>query len=166
MSGKAKIWLAVAAVAAGTIAALFVAARDTRTDKEQIVSALDDSVAASKEGRPGGVLDLMSEQFEISGLGKISRNWVAKQIRENKPEVSFTRETIEITGDRAEMTADASLRLKVNLGPVSKDLSPSMQGVKLIFRKEDVRKFLIVPSKVWKLVEVRLPPGVQLGLDL
>lgn len=164
MSGKAKLLLAVIAIAAGVVAALFVFARDNRPDKEQINAALDESIAASKEGRAGGVLDLMSDQFEVSGIGKINRNWLAARIRENKPDVAFTNETLEINGDQAEMTADASLRLKISLGPVSRDLSPSLKGVKLVFRKEDARKFIFVPARVWKLAEVKLPPGSPLDL--
>ncbi|HZH98180.1 MAG TPA: hypothetical protein VEX38_04350, partial [Fimbriimonadaceae bacterium] len=36
------------------------------SDKEQIQTALDEAILASKEGRPGGVLDYLSQNFKVN----------------------------------------------------------------------------------------------------
>lgn len=166
MSGKTKVWIFIMLALAAIVGGMFVVARDTRPDEEQIRTALQESIDLSREGRPGGVLDLLSSQFKIAGIVNLSPAAIAEQIRKNKPDIKFSNEILTVEGSSAQMMADVKIAGSVGIGPIEKSFDVPVNGVVLVFRKEDARKFLFIPAKVWKLTEVQLPADFVPELDL
>lgn len=159
MSGATRAWILVIVILAATVGGMIVMARDTRSDEEQIRTALQESIDMSREGRAGGVLDLLSSHFKIEGVFNLSPAAIAREIRENKPDLRFSNERLVVDGEKAEMTADIAVSGSVGMGPVSKDFSVPIQGVRLLFRKEGATRFIFIPTQAWKLTEVKLPAG-------
>ena len=122
-------------------------------DKTQIRNALDRALRASKEGRPGGVLELISADFELN-QNKFSSGQIAQKIKEMKPNVEVESREPVISGDTAKITSPVNLSL--SLPPVQMRLSKT----ELDFQREDTRRLLFFPAKDWKLVKVTIPEEV------
>lgn len=123
------------------------------SDGELIDQALTESVAASREGRPGGVLEYLSKNFSVNDEQFGTRD-IAKTIRDLKPNVELESRKPLIAGDSATITSP--VRLSVSLPPVSYTISQ----VTLSFSKEESRKWLIFPAKQWRLTKVEIPAEV------
>ena len=166
MSSKAKMWLTLLIVAALGVGFLFVASRDSRPDDVLVREALDESIRASKEGRPGGVLDYISDSITFNDIPGVQKRDIARMVRENKPEVTLTNQTVTVNGDSAEIVADVRVVGKIGIGPVSTAFDYPLKGVQMTFRKEDSRKYLIIPSKKWRLTQVKVGEGLPPDLGL
>lgn len=165
MSKRARAWIIVLALAAAGIALLFVIAQDNRPDEVLISEALDESIQASREGRPGGVLDFISNNLRVDGIGPVSKGQVARLIRENKPEVEITSRKTTVAGATAEMVADVRIKGTVQVMAFSAGFDRTFKGIRLGFAKEEARKYLIVPVRTWRLTEVNIP-GDQIDFGL
>lgn len=121
-------------------------------DAQLIREALDRSIKASREGRPGGVVDLLSRQLkfneqEMSGnVGQI-----AQFIREQRPDLTVERVEPLVTGDEARVTSPVTLKL----GFLGQSRDFRIKEVTLVFKKEASRRWLIIPDHKWSLSEVR-----------
>lgn len=120
-------------------------------DPKLIRQALDEAVRASREGRPGGVVELLSQNLKLNNVdvGGNQRQ-IADFIRTQKPDVTVQNPTPQITGDEARIVSPVEL----SLGLLGKR---NLNEVTMIFRKEDTTQYLIFPSRRWRLVEVRAP---------
>jgi hypothetical protein len=103
------------------------------------------------------VMDFISDQLRIDGLGRITKAQVANLIRDSKPDVQVDTQSIEVQGNKAEMLADATVNANVSMFSMSTNFSRTFTGIKLRFEKEEARKYVIVPVRVWRLVEVNIP---------
>jgi hypothetical protein len=160
MNTKTKIGiiLAVLLVALGAIRmGLF---SKGPTDQEAIKSALEDAVTAAKEGRPGPVLEFVSEQIAYNGDRNFTKALIAKFVKENQPEVDFDSVNPEIAGDAATMTTQVHVKLS-GLGGIS--FEHQYKDVTLKFRREDTVQWLIFPGKTWRLSEVSAPGAPSAG---
>lgn len=125
-------------------------------DQALIREALRQSVEASREGRPGGVLDVLSSQFEINNEAPGTRGQIAQFVRDSKPDVEVKNQEAVITGDLA--TIVSPVHLKVSF--LGQTIDQEFPSVEITFRKEDSTRWLIVPTREWKLAEVRLREDV------
>jgi hypothetical protein len=123
------------------------------SDEEQIREALDRSIQASREGRPGGVLEHLSVNFKINEEEYRQRD-IARMIREFKPRIEV-REAQPVVHD-TEAFLTAPVTLSVPIPALQMDLSE----VNFRFEKEPARKWLIFPSTQWRLTQVTVPPEV------
>lgn len=120
-------------------------------DNQLIQAALADAIKASKEGRPGGVVELFSRNLKVNNVDvDANRGQIVDFIRNQKPDVTVTNATPQISGDEARIVSPVQL----DMGLLGKR---SMDNVTMIFHREDSTEFLIVPTKTWRLVEVRAP---------
>lgn len=154
MTGKVKaiVGALVALVVIGG-GAIGMGAFGGPSDEELIKQALDDAILASKEGRPGGVLEFISQKFTVNDEQYADRD-IAKTIKDLRPNVEVENPTPTIQGDRA--TIVSPVRLSVTLPPVGTKLSQ----VTIKFERESGFKWLVIPTKKWRMVQVEMPEHV------
>lgn len=124
------------------------------SDQQQIEQALAESIQASKEGRPGGVMDKLSTRlkFNSEDTGG-NRNQIAEYIKTNRPDVKVLHKEAVVTGDEARIVSPVTISVNI----LGQELSKDLKEVTLVFRKEDDHVYLIFPTKKWKLAEVEVP---------
>jgi len=123
------------------------------SDRELIEIALKDAIQASREGRPGGVLDFISKRFEVNGEQYGTRD-ISNTIKDMRPDVEIERPAPTITGDSATITSP--VRLSVSLPPVGMNIS----SVTIHFARENGTNWLIFPTKKWRMVRIEIPDDV------
>lgn len=144
----------------GTLLVLLVGGRaivikmHPQSDTEAIRQALADSIQASREGRPGGVMDKLSDNISYNGQneGGYQRD-IARYIKTSKPDVEVENMDPVVTGDEATIVSPVQLTLSL----LGQSVTKQIKEVTLVFRKEPEREFLIIPTVKWKLAEVRVP---------
>lgn len=159
MSRSKTVAFAFVAVALAAVALRMTLFGDSASDRDQIVSALNESIEAGKEGRSGSIVDLLSAQFEVNGYQPGSRE-VSRMVKEFKPDVEVLDVEPIISGDSAEVNSPVKLKLSF---PVAKSFQ--IDDVKFTFEREPGTTMLIFPAKKWKLRSVELPADAmaQLG---
>lgn len=125
------------------------------SERERISTALQESIRASKEGRPGGVLEYLTDQFRINEESPGTRNQIAKLIRDSRPEVTVDDPEPEIFGDQAKMVS--TVRVKASF--LGQSLDRQFDDVTLVFKREPARRYLVFPTHTWRLDQVFLPEG-------
>lgn len=124
------------------------------SDEEQIKSALAESLKAGKEGRPGSVLELLSDNFKVNNAQSPGTGAIAKAIRDYRPTIEIANQTPSVVSDQATIKSPATV--SVSIPP----MSLSIREMTLGFRKEEGRRLLIFPAKSWKLESVTVPDSV------
>lgn len=162
MSKRTKLFLIGLVLAVIAVPVLMILARDNRPDSVLIKEAVARSIEASKEGRPGGVVDFLSAKFKINQIGDISMNRVAQIIKDSKPEVTVTNQEPRVSGDLAEIVSDVRVVANVSVLTFSQQFDQTFKDVKMVFTKEDSRRFLLIPTKTWRLTSVELTGADQM----
>ena len=150
-----KFWIAIVALVLVIFGYGYFATRPKGTDQQQIQVAIKDSIAASKKGQAGGVLEKMSDAFEINGA-KPQMKQVADTIRKVKPDIDVLQSGAAIEGDQA--TVLSPVHLSANF--LGQAVDVTIPNVQLQFEKEDGHAWLIFPVHSWRLKSVQLPPDV------
>lgn len=148
-----KNWI----IASGTIAliglvTLFIVTAPT--DEQLIREALDESVLASREGRPNPVLDNLARTFTWnSQTVGIDRSEVSRIVRLGKPEIDLGQYRPEIQGAEATIVTDVHFKMDYQGYRVDKTLP----GVEIKLRRVSGTRWLVLPSSRWKIYEVKAP---------
>ena len=121
-------------------------------DQQQIAQALQNSIQASKEGRPGGVLDLLSDKFKINEQSPGTFN-VAKFIRNQKPDITVANTTAVVSGDTARI--DTAVHVKFSY--LTQTFDQNIPNVTLVFQREEGHKYIFFPTTEWHLTNVEVP---------
>jgi hypothetical protein len=121
------------------------------SDQVLIERALDEAIQASKEGRPGGVLDLLSANLKVNDqlIGASNRE-IANFVRDQKPDVKVLEPSARIIGEEGRIVSLVDLDLGI-LGV------RRLKEVTMIFRREEATELVFIPTTKWRLVEVRVP---------
>lgn len=123
-------------------------------DQTMVEEALAESIQASKEGRPGGVLDKISGNLKVNDMdANGNRSQIADFIKKNHPDLTVENKKAVISGDQAEIVSPVTIELSL----LGQSRSINIPEVTMIFKKESDMEYLIIPTKKWKLAEVRLP---------
>lgn len=122
-------------------------------DQKLIEAALAESVKASKEGRPGGVMDFLSDRLKINNTDPGSRTQIANFIRDSRPDVVVSNHRAVITGDEARIVSPVDVQMNF-LGQMQ---NRHLSEVTLTFRKEEATEYLVIPTTKWRLVDVQIP---------
>ncbi len=130
------------------------------SDQQLIQQALDDSVAASREGRPGGVLEYLSHSLKYNDEAVGNRSEVATFIKNSHPQVVIENPTPTINGNTATIVSPVTLTF--GLGPVGTPVR--LQKVEITLSKETGTRFLILPSPKWRVSEVKADANELQGL--
>jgi uncharacterized protein YjeT (DUF2065 family) len=159
---KKPIWivLGVVIVLIGIRIVMGLAPQD---DKKLIKEALAESIKASREGRPGGVMDKISTKLTVNNE-QFSRSQIANVIRDSKPEIEVTQQDPVVMGDEAQITSPVRLKLSAPIGKAVA-FDGTIKDVTLIFAKESATDWLIIPTTKWRLKEVKLPDDAMSQLS-
>lgn len=123
-------------------------------DKTLIVAALKEAQTASKEGKPGGVMDFISPYLKVNETETEGmRGQIANYIKNSKPEVEFTKVEPQIFGEEARIETPAKVNFGV--GPFSSGMT--IPNVVVKFKKEEDKEWFIIPKKKWKISAIELP---------
>ena len=122
------------------------------SDEDLIRTALTEAITASKEGRPGGVMDFIGDSFKINNTN-IGGRQVADFVRNQKPDISIDYHKPQFGNDLARMTSTA----KVKFGMLGFSQDIALKNITLDFKKESATDFLLLPVKKWRLVSVQVP---------
>ena len=123
-------------------------------DKALIKAALNESIKATKEGRPGGVIDKLSMNLKYNGESEAgNQTEIARYIRNSRPDITVEKPEPVVVGDEARIVTPVDL----NLDQLGMKMSKHLKDVTLVFHKEDARDWFIFPNQKWKLAEVDVP---------
>lgn len=121
-------------------------------DKTLIVEAVKEAQKASREGRPGGVLDFLSLNLNFNGAETGSgRSQIADYIKNQKPDIEFTSLNPQVFGETARIESPA--KVKIGIAAFSTDVTIPNTVIEL--KKEVSREWFIIPTKKWKITEIR-----------
>lgn len=125
------------------------------SDAKLIKDALAESIKASKEGRPGSVMDLLSDKLKVNDQDTGPRRQIAEFIKNSRPDITVkdVEPVINPTNGTAKITS--SVHLKV--GAFGQNIDTDIPNVTLTFRREDGTQWLLFPVKQWKLSDVSVP---------
>ncbi len=152
MGINAKTMLIPAVAIILLIGGKFIMMSANRTDDKVLVrQALLDSIKASREGRPGGVMDKLSEHIKFNGQSEAGNERdIARYIRQSKPDITVQNMDPEVSGDEAKIISPVT----VSMGLLGQSMGQTLKKVTITFRREDDHEWLIFPVKRWKLAEV------------
>lgn len=119
-------------------------------DRQLVIEALDEAVAAGREGRPGGVMEHLSKSIKYNNVPLEDRAAVADFIRNGKPDVYVLNKVPVVTGDTA--TIHSPVRVDFRYGPLN--VSQTVEDVKFEFKKEMGTRWVIVPAPKWRLTSI------------
>lgn len=128
------------------------------SDAARIDAALEASLKASREGRPGGVLEFLTDKFEINDQVVGTRREIGVAIRNSKPEVEVTNRDSEVFGDDAKIVSP----VRVKVAFMGQPIDQRIEGVTILFKREPARAFFVLPTHTWRIDKVYLPEGVPL----
>jgi hypothetical protein len=119
------------------------------SDDELIRAALDRAITASREGKPGGVLETLSDKFHLNGdfPGEGS---IKKFIQNAHPDISVPAKKATISGDVAKIVAP--VRAKFEFMGFSMD--QTIPDVAMTFQRETGFEWGIIPVKKWRLTQI------------
>ncbi|MCH7944821.1 MAG: hypothetical protein IIC73_02225 [Armatimonadetes bacterium] len=143
--------IASSAVVLAGLTVLFIVTAPS--DEDLIRTALEESVQASRDGRPGGVLDHLSRSLTFNGIPVGSRADIAEFVRKSKPDIELGPVEPVIDGDVA--TVVTSVRVNVTLPGFSADQTVAQVQIRLA-RQTGVR-WLLFPGTKWRISEVTVP---------
>ncbi|MBS1705444.1 MAG: hypothetical protein JST40_06190 [Armatimonadetes bacterium] len=120
------------------------------SDQQQIQIALNEAIAAAKEGKPGPVLDFVSGRATLDGQGGASKGEIGDWIRKAKPDVTIVNPTATIEENKA--TISTPVKIKLQLLTFQQDFS--VPDVKISLEKEFATEYGFIPSSKWRVVSV------------
>ena len=149
MKGSSKILLGVVLGLLVVLAAFLLLTRPGPTDQQQLLLQLETARAAAERHDASGIMRLVSADYKDSlGLNNDQLHaYPIQALRRDSGsyQVTLTPPQVTVSGD----TAQTSSHLEVR----SKNGDTQFSGnVTLTWRREEGRRFLIFPTKVWRVV--------------
>ena len=123
------------------------------TDEELIVAALHDAIKASREGRPGGVLEYLAEPFKINDTIPGTKLTIGQFVRDARPKITIDREVPVVNGDLATLESPAS----ADFTYLGNKQNMQFKNVSIEFRKRHTTRFGVIPVTDWEIYEVKVP---------
>ena len=128
------------------------------SDRQQIQEELNRSIEASKEGRPGGVLDMISDKLTFNDQDASENiGQVAEFIKKQHPDVSVENPEPIVTGDVAQIVSPVDLKIDF----LGQERSVHLKDVVMIFHREPATRSLVFPTSQWRLSEVKSQSAVN-----
>jgi len=148
MSRIAKAVLAVVGVVVAITAVKVILFQPS--DSQLIETALNESIRAGKEGRPGGVLEYLSRSLTVNSEAMVDRKSIADFVRRAKPDVILRNMRASVEGDRATVVTPVLVKFE-GLGM---SMEREIPDVTITLQKERGTKWLVLPVTQWRIVEV------------
>ncbi|MCL6624665.1 MAG: hypothetical protein K6T17_08645 [Fimbriimonadales bacterium] len=143
---------------------LVVVLWDRRPDEERIRAVLESMRQASLEGKPGGVLEWVSQSFQTP-IGDLEeyrspRAALADALRRSDVEsLTLKGVEVEVAGDAARVRCEVDARISY-MGREITFNGP----LELEFRREIHRRLWVIPEGRWMVVSAHTDPGrVEVG---
>ena len=151
-SGKKILGVTISVVAVLLVGKISLGFLNQPDDRTLITEAIKEAQKASKDGRPGGVLDFLSLNLSLNDAEiPAGRSDIANYIKNSKPDFEFTKIEPVITGEDARIESPATV--KIGVAMFSKEVTIPNVVIKL--KKEVDHDWLIIPKKSWKITEIR-----------
>ncbi len=129
-------------------------------DARLIREAIAEAAKASREGRPGGVLDALSSEASLNGQTAESPRQIADVVRRLQPDLQIASIEPTITGDEARVVSPA----KLTLGLLGAKRTYDVARLTVVLGREDDRDLLVIPTHRWRVRRVEVPEDVLGGL--
>jgi len=122
-------------------------------ERAEVREALRVALKASREGKPGGLLDHLSASLKVNDTDmQLNGKQIGDFIADQKPDITVDDPEPVVTGNEARIKS--SIRLKMGLFGVN--VEKQIKSVTMIFRRESARVFLVFPSQKWRLTDVQM----------
>jgi hypothetical protein len=144
------VWIGLGAIAIGLVGAAGISFLRQPSDEVQIQTALDEAIKASREGKPGPVLDFVSRNLSIDGIEVINKSDIQKFIESNRPEVVVENKNPAISGSKARITSAVTVTFRI----LTASMPHKLANVEFNFEKEPSLNFGILPGSKWQLREI------------
>ncbi len=145
---RKALWWVGGSLVVGLVVTYLAVFLSQPTDEQLILQALDESIARSKEGRPGGIAELY--WVELTQLDGGATPTDVQNIRLAKPEVTVPARGIDMSG--ATPTITSPFFMKISFFGTSMDMSAN---VKIVFSPGRSTQLLIFPVKRWRVTDVQ-----------
>jgi hypothetical protein len=127
------------------------------SDEVLIRRAITDATQASREGRPGPVLDYLSKLFTFNGVPIMDRGEISKYVRLARPDIEFGPFEPEVSGDQAVVVADVHVKFSFQ----GAGIDQTIPNVRIQLARESGLRWLVLPGKKWRVTEVTAPELAQ-----
>ncbi len=125
------------------------------SDEKLVQQALAESIKASREGRPGGVMEYLSDSLKLNDQEPGKRQ-IADFIKNSHPDISVSDTEPVIRQSEGTAQINSPVRIKLSF-PGGASVDKTIPNVTMKFQREDARVWLVIPTKQWRLVEVTVP---------
>lgn len=162
MQRSSKNALGAAALLLVALIAFFVLRQPPPPDQDQINAQLEAARAAGEQHDTGGVMQIISGDYsDGNGLNVISlRAYLGRGIQGRTPvRVTLSPPTVVVQGDTATSTCRFNVR-RLEDNAILYD-----KPVTLTWKREDGHRFLVLPTKVWRVVSAQYEGGLPGGED-
>lgn len=122
------------------------------SDNQQIEKVFYEAIVASREGKPGSLIDKLSFKFKVNGMEPGMRK-VADFIRDSKPELQASYNTPSIHDNEGLMTSNVKIKAQY----LAFSFDGEVKNVEFVFKKESTQVWLFIPSSTWRLEQVNVP---------
>ena len=145
-SSKVLLWLALILVF--IVVALVMLRQPPVSDQAQIAQQLETARAAGERHDVGGVMSIFSSHYHDANVpSPVQLRFLLNKVQGSEPvKITQSLPVISVTGDTATSTSHLTVT-SVSSGQVlySHDITAQWQ-------REDANRFLIIPTKVWRVV--------------
>ncbi len=152
---RKAVWWGGGALVLALIGMFVASMLNQPSDKQLILQALDESIAASRAGRPGGVLEYLSRNLTWNGDEGVNRMEIADYIKRAKPEVTVMHREVVLDGDTATITTPVNVKLSM----LGQSMDETLDRVTITFAAESGTKNLIIPVRKWRIIKVDVEGG-------
>ncbi len=125
------------------------------SDQALIRRALDEAVQASREGRPGGVMDKLTDRFKVN-TDEPGNRQVADFIKNSHPDITVSDEKAVVSEDTARITGPVRVRASF----LGMNFDQKIDDVSLVFQRESAHEWGFIPVRKWRLDQVLVPPAL------
>lgn len=135
-----------------------LAMMNQKDDATLINEAVNQAVLASKEGKPGGVMEFLSANLKFNGTEVASdKGRIANFVKNSKPEFEFASLTPQIFDTNARI--ETAAKMKIGILKFTQDVE--IPKVIIHLEKEEDREWLIIPKRTWRItnIEAEIDPG-------
>lgn len=132
----------------GFVGYVFLSFLSYPSANSQVEQALEMSLAATKQGQPGGVAEMFATSYAAAKGTEASLDPLT--VRQLKPEVVIGHRGIKLEGDRAVIPSPLHMKIEPSPGQTVEIAA----NVNIWFVSERKAKFLGLPAKKWRIQSV------------
>ncbi len=149
MNKKNTKYLPVIAGVVAVAIVVFLLVGAKHDDKAEIETALKNTLQASREGRPGGVVEYLASDVVVNGEHYNVNRQFDDFIRKYHPDITLGEVKPDIVGDKATVTSEIQFSVA--------NQSVDIPDVTFNLQRQQTRKWLVIPSQEWKVTGASAP---------